>query len=216
MPKRTPESIKKQSENKVVEKLSDAQYEMDDGGLIFGELVDKTGFSSRTVSNILKTLRRAGVIDHKPVWRKTKRGTEGYTTLYYLTKAAGKAYPQFGVTRKHYEELANKVKPSLYEEPRPKDFISQVAQALTKDLIENWILARKARKELSIETLGQLMRDFGFMIEMYVYYRKPENAEALKTDPIKSVLKNRAKVDSQPSLYEEQFDELLKACGEEA
>lgn len=210
---RSPPEIRKQTENRILEELNAAQAETDEGGLTFKQLVDKTGFSSRTVSDALKRLRK--VIDKKLVWMKRERKgkiIEGYNAIYYLTEEFERAYPDFGFSRKHYSKLANRLDYSV----EPKGFISEVAEALTKDLVKNLIEAKKARRKLDPDAVRRFLRNFDLLIKNYIFYRKPETAEALKSDPIRFVLKNSPKVDSQPDLFKEQFDELLKACGEEA
>lgn len=188
--------------------LKEAQFKTDDGGLTFGELATEIGSSTKTLSHALRRLEKAKAISVKPVERAGR-----YTALYFLTATAEKTYPQVGISRKHYQELANKFDDSI----RPKEFLQQFNVALTKTFVENWIVRKRGKRELTFEDIRAFMTDFDFLLRKYIVYRKNRQATPKKPfglKELKELIRNIDQVNTDPEGFIAQFEELRSAMGE--
>ena len=207
--KETAEWSRRQTEERIVGALKEAEYQTEDGGLTFGEIQVSTRASSKTISGGLKRLRAKKAIDVRPV-KRAKR----YTTLYFLTKHAERIFPQVGMALIHYQELAN----TVYHNMRPGQFVSAVEAAIARDLIENWLVAKKGGKDLDFPTVQGLILQLGFLIKAYVFYRKNKGVidrlSGKLTDTLNEtvkVLRDVHQVDQNPKQFNREFDELIGA-----
>jgi predicted transcriptional regulator len=197
--KLTSSALKRRNEEQMVRILAEAQFQTDDGGLRFDDLVKKLEnlMVRGTVNTTAKRLEKKGVVGRKPV--HPPEGSKPYF-VYHVTKLSEKAYPKHGISREHYAELANR----FDKVEKPGEFVSQLSGAITRDLIATWIASTRQRRKLASDDLECLLIDYDFLLKKFIYYRRyPDAAFSLKMP-----LRGFDEISHSPEKFEKQMMEL--------